>query len=1658
MYHNKYLKYKIKYKNIIKNKITNSYSNIENVLNNLDKHYVEIKDIQRSKSKVLYQKGGSKMKQYDDKKIHKYKKFIKQAKSTIKYYKNVADQYYVTNITLNNQYYKLVNLLKAKKEDLERMSNQLNILGISNNNNKDKIQLLDTTIGILSKSMKDQDDIDLNLQIKSDKGNPIDYKILNLSNKNLIGGDPEMDAEEFSRRMNESIETAKQNIRKIEEDTEFVNEKVTKVFNTLVSFEKDTDKLQKISLDIEILSAGITNKTADNIDFKKIFNEFNTKILAIKSESTSSEKLADMLGNLEKLANKFNLFIESNKKTLSGLDSKTIKEMDNFVETVNLSIEQIKNGQPVSANPQPTPDAAQPTTEATQPVQSGGQAGGRSVKDIYEEKLKKELETLKRNLDSENKLKYYIFNYDEVPNLNTDFSVYSNIISIINLVSILEYYLELYYKVEKVIPNTLKNKQNIVQNLDLLFKKKNTDFYKKLLKKKVYNIIISDSDIVSLDLTEINKDNIVTDQILSDITKYKEPTAGINKTLILKNIYEKVIIRDPLEEITTAPDETEIESLKLKNNDEYKKKILLLKIIDFNIYSDLKKIIEIKKIFESIEQTEDQDIEKFKTSLNKLESDINKILNLLLPSTEEYDNLKTSISELKILFEKFKDKILDNKDKVESNLSSLLTEERKISQYIIDYLSIKNPNNDKPYERPTEKKFDIIMGKINDSIVFVTHLLYVYISIYKSLLESDGKTDTEIYNYYSDLFEKLNELQFKSYIYNQPEKIKQTGGIGQNALVPFYKSKIELNEIPEEFNFSSKDNMNAYAISAIKAIGSLTIDKNNPKFTVKSLMTKDNLSNLESLMVNIKLLYEKICRRLKEESFSTTDQTEETNFDSLYKSIKTLIEQEKEQSSNNESLKTYKKNIKLFIDKSSIINKLIINKLDIKEDLEPLELNSLVNLYAELNKQYTNGTKYYMNSFSIILLSSEVNATSYTSDKYKYLLSYDKDKELVTFKLNNFPDNPNIPSDNWNPNYFDLTKQDYRNLTFKAHDAFFESNGKSTNESIFTAPIIGTDKLSEVKSEDIEFVNPVLMTLLTYGSTLSETTLKLFGGGDGGDKKGIINKIVEKYLKDGYNAEINFSITYGQKIGKQSDTVVQIVNNPEGVSGKNKASGRGKGSPVPAPVKKNTETIGVGNQRTPEISEGNTEKLIKTFESSGQSDTGKGFTPGGGASRARREALRKLGGAKQKNNNFDGNDLTEIKVSFDYNKIKSQSSVDNDKYIPYIQKSLTQSDKTDLSTLPDFYGKLMSKKLIKCTYLDFKDFIEKGEPINDGKITELLAKQELSFRAMLKQSDFWYKLKSNDISKELSDIFIDLDKEQKKIQTILPTMDNINCPRCPSTFIIKLTKNQDIKYIIVYNIPLPEDINKTAGFLYNTEIDKEKLFNVIKTINNITKEDTIVTDVEPNRQSSINSADLLLKEDKIAKYVKLDSTPVSRGGGIMKVNDINLESFNDNDTDIDNFYNKIINEGHYINHTVAILLLVQQINSNILQSNFDNNLDEGFKEKILKLISINKSGPTEDKKNVNLLIDDLSYNNLLNQNSIWLQDLFCFLYWNHDNKESTDNETELKNQMERIKSKSVYPSKPIALSIFDCGIHNSKKNINIIGMNNLLNIDEQSSE
>ena len=238
MYYNKYLKYKIKYNQKVIDIIKISYNKINKILDNLDNYYHKIKYFKQFNNLIQY--GGT---------INNYKKFIKNAKSIIIYYKNIAKEYYLINVKLNSQYINLVNILKKNKE------------------------IFDPSISLLQDNINNN--IEFNLNIVFDENN-------------INGGGWDMNT--FQEKLTLVIDEMNEN------RSTLIQEKIKSIYEKL----KPLDSFVEIITKLKTLSNNI-NLVIDNLENKKINPEELIEIIkniisTIKTESP--EKLFIILLNL----------------------------------------------------------------------------------------------------------------------------------------------------------------------------------------------------------------------------------------------------------------------------------------------------------------------------------------------------------------------------------------------------------------------------------------------------------------------------------------------------------------------------------------------------------------------------------------------------------------------------------------------------------------------------------------------------------------------------------------------------------------------------------------------------------------------------------------------------------------------------------------------------------------------------------------------------------------------------------------------------------------------------------------------------------------------------------------------------------------------------------------------------------------------------------------------------------------------------------------------------------------------------------------------------------------------------------------------------------------------------------------------------------------
>lgn len=154
-YYLKYNKYKIKYINL---KCNNTFKDLDNISIKLHNYYLFL-------NKLTEQCGGGDGESIvvNKNKINKYKKYILSAKQKINRYKNMIKEYQRSHVYNNTYYTQIIQRLMIRKNELESIHNNLENIDLINNNNVEKITMLEDTISQLNKLIKFKTNIDLNI-------------------------------------------------------------------------------------------------------------------------------------------------------------------------------------------------------------------------------------------------------------------------------------------------------------------------------------------------------------------------------------------------------------------------------------------------------------------------------------------------------------------------------------------------------------------------------------------------------------------------------------------------------------------------------------------------------------------------------------------------------------------------------------------------------------------------------------------------------------------------------------------------------------------------------------------------------------------------------------------------------------------------------------------------------------------------------------------------------------------------------------------------------------------------------------------------------------------------------------------------------------------------------------------------------------------------------------------------------------------------------------------------------------------------------------------------------------------------------------------------------------------------------------------------------
>ncbi len=383
--------------------------------------------------------------------------------------------------------------------------------------------------------------------------------------------------------------------------------------------------------------------------------------------------------------------------------------------------------------------------------------------------------------------------------------------------------------------------------------------------------------------------------------------------------------------------------------------------------------------------------------------------------------------------------------------------------------------------------------------------------------------------------------------------------------------------------------------------------------------------------------------------------------------------------------------------------------------------------------------------------------------------------------------------------------------------------------------------------------------------------------------------------------------------------------------------------------------------------------------------------------------------------------FNELAIFFNIKKIKQSnggvgkepdaSVTVDEKYIPYYMGKTAEIAEEKVNKYTNFYSAVVNKKLSRSTYTDLKEFITDGGAFPTLKTDP----NPKTFRELLNSTDEIWKEIDPKESSAIGELFEELIIEQKKINTVLPTKNNIESSRGHTCVLVKIedlvaTTNK-VKYFPLFDMAGTENTGQIDEFL-KTNRDKNRMAKLVQKVNTITqKKDILRADDETKQYPSLND---LLKYSNISSWVAASNkylTLESVGGGksTIKVEDFyNQELLADKSTGPgENFLNKVVKEGYYINHTISMLIYAAMCVGSSLRTElvntgssrvdkFDDFLPELFGQ-IDKFTCI-PAEPVAGK--TMMLLAKKTPGAIVNASCIWLQILFSFLYWNEETPKS----------------------------------------------------------
>ena len=672
---------------------------------------IKCNDLINNKLNKLQNGGGNEKQLY--KKLKKYKKNFKKSIKSIVYYRNMAENYMNSYNNINLQYGIMYKKLEDMKEKLGNAHNTIDMVNSKFDLNSEKIQMLESMMGMVEKIKGKK--IDIEMISKLDSNGQIN------TNTAKINGNLYEDAETIQKQKGGSgksdvfaLEQQLLGLKDKADDSagniDFLDKKMADLNARMKTIIEDDENIFKLRAKIEWMvnkleEVGEEDAQKAELDLnniKKLVDEIQGKM-----NNSKEDKLVEYIHGLEKYISMLDAQTKSSVKTIESMSGKNLEEMNKHVDE-NVNTEQIAIG--------------------------GASTFVKPINVTYINDLNKKIGNVINLVNSDLNTKIIITpltelsKYDDIEKTT---KLYNKLVVIVLLYENYKYIINELKQINTIFnitefDKTYEYKDDILikQLWDIAFKNKKTDYYTTLYNKKLYDL--NEFKNITIDLFDDSKD-----------TKYKKLIDDLHKnySLAICIIYTLTNFIACFVAINTD-----------NMND--------LLIACRKIYSNMPKVITYEK---NIIDVYDEKIGEL-TKINKA----TKIITILI---EEYNKLTKTEPFTKLNFVN----ILNKPDELSENIKLYEDYNNIIVKESITQISKKEGSDDK-------KRSKTVVNNIVNNIGQVFNKYLDLSGIIKGKMPDSAKAQLteEQYKEIEDTKEKISKLNTYGELYTIFEEITKS--------------------------------------------------------------------------------------------------------------------------------------------------------------------------------------------------------------------------------------------------------------------------------------------------------------------------------------------------------------------------------------------------------------------------------------------------------------------------------------------------------------------------------------------------------------------------------------------------------------------------------------------------------------------------------------------------------------------------------------------------------------------------------------------------------------------------------------------------------------------------------------------------------------------